>query len=596
MIINHNIAAMNTNRQLAMNNSNAAKSLEKLSSGFRINRAGDDAAGLAISEKMRGQIRGLNQASRNAEDGISLVQTAEGALNETESILQRMRELAVQAANDTNTADDRAEIQKEINQLTSEINRIGNTTEFNTMKLLDGSKAITSKSTVTGTVTSIVNGTGGEVTVKYAEGVTISDSADAWKSAIAGGIVIGSDASADEAIDWDAVNMSSDAATVTLTKTAAGDLQIDLAATESGGDVLAYQTVLTAETMTAAAADGVYTVSFHGVTFDLDLEAFANATANSNVKLDLQAAKGDAATTDVTGTYGLNNDFSAGAADFTSFTIDGTNTALVGIDSLKISFINGTDITVTGFAADGTTALLTDIITPSTAPANEGEAFTYSENGISFTFELVADTAGGVIDSFTTNNIKIADLVAKTESQDIITTEVVSDDSLKMQIGANTGQSMAIDIGDMRSVALGVSSADAGATKKVIDSMGDEKTAYFTEIANVTRGTDNDSIEYALDVSTADKAAAAVTVIDQSISAVSSERSKLGAFQNRLEHTINNLGTSAENLSAAESRIRDVNMADEYTNYSKLNILSQAATAMLAQANQMPQTVLQLLR
>lgn len=138
MRINHNISALNTYRQLSINNSMAAKSLEKLSSGLRINRAADDAAGLAISEKMRAQIRGLNQAVRNAQDGISLIQTAEGALNEVHSILQRMRELAVQAANDTNTPKDRFELQKEVNQLAEEITRIGNNTEFNTMKLLNG--------------------------------------------------------------------------------------------------------------------------------------------------------------------------------------------------------------------------------------------------------------------------------------------------------------------------------------------------------------------------------------------------------------------------------------------------------------------------
>ena len=144
MRINHNISALNTYRQLSINTTNGSKSLEKLSSGLRINRAGDDAAGLAISEKMRGQIRGLNQAERNSQDAISLIQTAEGALNETHSILQRMRELAVQAASDTNTgttesaATDRAEIQKEIDQLSAEITRISDDTEFNTMKLIDG--------------------------------------------------------------------------------------------------------------------------------------------------------------------------------------------------------------------------------------------------------------------------------------------------------------------------------------------------------------------------------------------------------------------------------------------------------------------------
>ena len=138
MRINNNIMAMNAQRQFAINQANSSKSMEKLSSGFRINRAGDDAAGLAISEKMRGQIRGLKQASRNAQDGISLIQTAEGALNETHAILQRMRELAVQASTDTNTQTDRSEIQKEINQLVAEIDRIASDTEFNTQKLLNG--------------------------------------------------------------------------------------------------------------------------------------------------------------------------------------------------------------------------------------------------------------------------------------------------------------------------------------------------------------------------------------------------------------------------------------------------------------------------
>ncbi len=139
MIINNNIPALNTHRQLGINQGNMQKSMEKLSSGLRINRAGDDAAGLAISEKMRGQIRGLDQASRNAADGVSLIQTAEGALNETHSILQRMRELAVQSSNDTNTIEDRAELQKEMNQLYDEVDRIAGNTEFNTKKLLGGS-------------------------------------------------------------------------------------------------------------------------------------------------------------------------------------------------------------------------------------------------------------------------------------------------------------------------------------------------------------------------------------------------------------------------------------------------------------------------
>ncbi|WP_342571184.1 flagellin [Paenibacillus sp. FSL R5-0749] len=273
MIINHNIAAMNTHRQLNTNTANTNKAIEKLSSGLRINRAGDDAAGLAISEKMRGQIRGLDMASKNAQDGISLIQTAEGALNETHSILQRVRELSVQSSNDTNTDDDRAELQKEVTELLNEVTRISTDTEFNTKKLLTG------------------------------------------------------------------------------------------------------------------AASGIQGAVFH--------------------------------------------------------------------------------------------------------------------------------------------------------------------------IGANAGQKIELSIGDMGSSALGISGVD---------------------------------------ISTQTGANTAITTLDAAIKSVSSERAKLGANQNRLEHTINNLGTTSENLSAAESRVRDVDMAKEMMNQTKNNILAQASQAMLAQANQQPQAVLQLLR
>ncbi|MFD1204784.1 flagellin Hag [Sporosarcina contaminans] len=283
MIINHNIAALNTHRQLGANNTNASKNLEKLSSGLKINRAGDDAAGLAISEKMRGQIRGLDMASKNAQDGISLIQTAEGALNETHAILQRMRELAVQSSNDTNNNVDRKELQKEMNQLLEEIDRISNDTQFNTKDLLKG-------------------------------------------------------------------------------------------------------------------------------------------------------------------------DFSA-----------------------------------------------------------------------------------------------------------------------KFHIGANEGQSIELSIGNMGTSEEGLNIASLSVEN--VDEEGAEGGIMTQE------GADE-----------------AITTINDAIEKVSAERSKLGAMQNRLEHTINNLGTSSENLTAAESRIRDVDMAKEMMEFTKNNILTQAAQAMLAQANQQPQGVLQLLR
>ncbi|MBR0575972.1 flagellin [Proteiniclasticum sp. BAD-10] len=361
MRINNNIAAMNTYSRLSSAQANQAKSLEKLSSGLRINKAGDDAAGLAISEKMRGQISGLNQAAKNAQDGISLIQTAEGGLNETHSILQRMRELAVQSSNDTNTDNDRKEIDKEIQQLSSEIDRIANTTQFNKQTLLGGGLGAAVKQNT------------GDTTVLAKAGVAKVSS---------------SGAAAD---------------TYTITSGAAGKLTM----TNSLGT----------KTQTIDNVAGAQTLNF----------------SDFGVSIETNAA----------------------------------------------------------YAADGATGAVA--------------------------------VAGG---------------------------------SLKFQIGANAGQDMTLNIGNMSAAGLNV----AG-----------------------------------IDLKTQAGASAAITTLDTAIETVSAERSKLGATQNRLDHTINNLTTTSENLTAAESRIRDVDMAKEMMNFTKNNILNQASTAMLAQANQMPQGVLQLL-
>lgn len=402
MIINHNLNSMNAHRNMSFNTTQTGKAMEKLSSGLRINRAGDDAAGLAISEKMRGQIRGLDQSARNAQDGISMIQTAEGALNETHSILQRMRELAVQAGNDTNTTTDRGEIQKEINSLTSEINRVGNTTEFNKQKLLNASS----------------------------------------------GTIVGGSA---------AVPGTPASATPTQTSGSSGNLTVD--ATGFTG------------------VDGTWTL------------ATANGTAFT---LDKGDGNGAQAVT-----------FTAGVA-----TVDGL-----------------------------------EITLPATPVASD-----------EWTIGVVAPVAGTPATG------------AKSE--------------LKLQIGANENQTMTVEFVDMRAAALGITGTGTG----------------FSSAANVSNGTDNTSTENALDVSTSTNAGNAVTVIQNAIDAVSAERSKLGASQNRLEHTINNLNVGAENLQAAESRIRDVDMAKEMMNFTKNNILNQAAQAMMAQSNQQPQAVLQLLR
>jgi len=555
MRINNNIMALNAHRQLGVNQANSAKSMERLSSGFRINRAGDDAAGLSISEKMRGQIRGLKQASRNAQDAISLIQTAEGALNETHAILQRMRELANQAANDTNVDVDRSEIQKEINELTSEINRIGNTTEFNTMKLLDGTRS----------ATSAVKGAEPVVTTSFvSETVAVSSAA----AVDFGGVVSGANPtfvssagentisiSETDGIDWGAID-DEDTNTITITKI--GDkLKVEIAANDGNNEL-----VVTDEYATIK--DGFYEYDAHGVSFKISVEDFEAMTDADIVVVDLAAVGTDVIgsvstanswTTNETSTAGELSD--AAIAD--GIAIDGTK-LMEGAHSLKIEF-DGADYTVSILAEDGT-ALSKDVFTLA-----DTETFTYNNHGVSFTL--------------TQTDAESLELTHVFSTEETTVTET-EDNSLAFQIGANENQAMRLSLSDMRAEALGLSSKVAG---------GD----FVSDDAVVTDGTNAEGQEYGLDVSSHASAAKALTIIDKATESVSAERSKLGAYQNRLEHTIANLGTSAENLQAAEARIRDLDMAEEIMAFTKNNILQQAATAMLAQANMAPQSVLQLL-
>lgn len=387
MRINHNIAALNTYRQLSANQTLGNKALEKLSSGLRINRAGDDAAGLAISEKMRGQIRGLDQAAKNAQDGISLIQTAEGALNETHSILQRMRELAVQSASDTNNDTDRAELQKEVDQLAQEISRIANETEFNTKKLLAG-----------------------------------------------------------------------------------------------------------------------YTGKFH-----------IGANEGQDITLDIKEMSAKA---------------------------------------LKLNGISGKAVNITGTGLQASNKTTEEI------------TIKYTELGD-----------------------KSADAVTETtaifeEKTNTITVTLAQEEGDGTDPGAVTATNQ-----DVMDALMGTGLVEVTLQDKA--ELSDPVTVTGTEGATVEAGTTDENL--GIDISTQDSASDAIKVIQTAIENVSAERSKLGAYQNRLEHTINNLGTASENLTSAESRIRDVDMASEMMEFTKMSILQQASTAMLAQANQQPQMILQLL-
>jgi len=540
MRINHNIAAANTHRQLTGNTASASKSLEKLSSGLRINRAGDDAAGLAISEKMRAQIRGLDMASKNAQDGISLIQTAEGALNETHSILQRMRELADQSANGTNTNDDRAAIQEEVKQLKDEIDRIGNTTEFNTQKLLNGALksaggANVAQDTTTGAQIAKLQyaQVSGTATI-YSGAASLTTASFTQETVTVDGV--------DIEVNWQNLStadkntiMGATSGSVT-TQNNAKDLIIKTIndAIDASGKNVAHITGYVA----ASGGLRLQTTS-EGVESNIDIKA-GGITGTL-----LGGAVGGSGTTNYNGTAIINNN-----ADL---------------------FINGTllQVTLSGAASGGAnnsslsglaSGLQADINAAITA-MNTATGKVSGDAGYISQVTVTASKDGRLSIQSESGPVVLKDRVGNSDVKnlglDSAQTEGSANGGVTFQIGANRGQTISFGIGDMRTAALGLSSVD---------------------------------------VSTATAASAALTSVDSAIKNVSSQRSKMGAVQNRLEHTINNLQTASENLTSAESRIRDVDMAKEMMDFTKNNILSQAAQAMLAQANQQPQGVLQLLR
>ncbi|PIC72972.1 flagellin [Sporosarcina sp. P17b] len=529
MIINHNMAAMNTHRQLGSNNAAAANNIEKLSSGLKINRAGDDAAGLAISEKMRGQIRGLDMAQKNSQDGISLIQTAEGSLNETHDILQRMRELAVQAGNDTNVAGDREEIQKELNQLTSEINRIGNTTEFNQKKLINGD--LSSKKEITPAVTTPA--TTVDVTKAVEQTIKVGEEPIAWGAGSKANIDVKLTGSADNGFSWNNL-ADADAGSITIKK-----MGENFEVSYSGEDGAAKKLDINADKMALDAATGTYSYDNQGISFSFSKADAADWADTESVTIDLSKTGSGVDRTGTINTVpksvelavtGGTGDASAAVSDIA---IASGSSNLANVDSLEIEW----DETAGTFTATQKAGL--DTVSTTEFSLAAGETLDFKQDGISFTFTATGDTSGD-------GNIK-GTFALKTETKEVTvagevtTAAVTKDQSAQFQIGANEGQSMSVGIEDMRAVALGIATVGT-----VNDKLG------------VTNGTDNVVAEQALDVSSHEKAAAAVSTIQDAIDKVSSERSKLGASQNRLEHTINNLGTSSENLTSAESRIRDV--------------------------------------
>ncbi|NMH68890.1 flagellin [Bacillus sp. RO3] len=653
MRINHNIAALNTYRQLNSASTGQAKSMEKLSSGLRINRAGDDAAGLAISEKMRGQIRGLDQASRNAQDGISLIQTAEGALNETHSILQRMRELAVQSSNDTNTDADRTEIQKEVNQLADEMNRIGNNTEFNTKSLLDGSlnkteataakfignsvaggnieiRSTATKTSASGvTLTPAVDIHGAEAgkftsTTAYATAagpnVTAADN-ELTVSVTAGGTTdkvtinlaaknydgTAGNTKSDFATDLAAaINAATGTNDVTVGFDANNKLVISTSATGSGTSVRIdggnmathFGAVSNANYADGIAANDSLSIDVDGVTKTHSLTNKVYNTVDELVtELNTQFTADGITFSNDSGSIKVESNVAGSTSTLANFT--GSAASALGLTNAAVT--DGQDVNNTiQFKVDGSGAYTATIAdgnysSRDVLAATIQNALNNASTGSEADVSVKADGDRFVLDSGSTGTSSKIEIVAANADLGLAARAEAGNDGqnveLNFAIGANEGQNLKLSIADMRSSALGISGAASGAdTFTGVD--GSTVDANYSSNSVDNKGT----AEYVISVSTAEDAENAITVIDNAIQTVSQERSKLGAYQNRLEHTINNLGTSSENLTAAESRVRDVDMAKEMMNQTKNSILSQAAQAMLAQANQQPQGVLQLLR
>ncbi len=481
MIVQHNITAMNANRMLGLTTGSLSKSTEKLSSGYRINRAADDAAGLTISEKMRKQIRGLDQASTNAEDGVSAVQTAEGALTEVHSMLQRMNELAVQASNGTNSTSDRQAIQDEISQLNTEIDRVAETTKFNEIYLLkgdDGTKNVTMKGHDAGLKGTLTDGAT-EATFTLDEG----------------------------ALDYGK-------------KVTIGGKEYTIGATDAKAKELIKQP-----------ADGKITISIDGSSYDLDKDGkvFKSGSTTQLKKKDLPGGTGD---------DNADADSLKGLVKAGSTVIVGGKSAYVLTDA-DSNNIDDTDSSI--ITADKAIELM------------KGELLAANKIGVDADSDpaVAVEEQTGDYDPDATYSFTITKGNAKVADRLSFNLHVGSDADMTNKISVN--------IETMNSAYLGIKGLN------VADDSGNAAT-------------------YAIDA------------IADAVAKVSEQRSALGAVQNRLEHTIDNLDNVVENTTSAESRIRDTDMAEEMVNYSKNSILQQAGQSMLAQANQANQGVLSLLQ
>ena len=544
MRIQHNIMAMNAYRNYSNNTSALSKNLEKLSSGYKINRAGDDAAGLAISEKMRAQITGLDVAQKNAKDGISLVQTAEGALTEVHDMLNRMVELADQSANGTYDGTDRTQLQKEVTELKKEINRIADSANFNGINLLDGSLA--GGGNVSGVAISDVAATAGVTkTSNFANLADKMNDGDKLSYTVAWKDGSGQEFSATVELTYDADTkklVSADGSTYDASGT--------------GNDEKATKTQQQDAIIAELKKNGNFNSTFT-VSKDTDALKFTSNTAGTAggeiTAVSLKKTAADGTVSAITGGSAINTVTPAADAmqklDVSKLTvIDAKGTTVPTADDLeKATFeINGKKFIL----AKGNSDLknLTNLGSDVTVIELNGDAYTAGNDAANIAAELSRVTGM----DFSVNGSN--EILYKGDTK--LST---GEGGLTLQIGdtSDSFNQLNVTIKDMHTASMGID---------------------------------------AIDISDQKGAQAAVDVIKAAINYVSDVRGTLGATQNRLDHTINNLSVMEENIQDAESTIRDTDVADEMMAYTKNNILIQSAQAMLAQANQVPQGVLQLLQ
>lgn len=493
--INSNINSLTAQRQLGVSQNALTTSITRLSSGLRINSAKDDAAGLAISERFTGQIRGLNQAVRNANDGISLAQTAEGALKAAGDILQRVRELAVQSANATNSASDRQALNQEVTQLVAELDRISQSTEFNGQKILDGTFGTAKYQVGANANQTIVASTANMRTSVYGNNQAAGTGADAQATVAAAqtnGVVAGTLALSGALGSYSATVAASETSKATADKINAQTSSTGITATARTNVQLTFGT-------------GAVSLQLLGDNTTAETVSFSTATGTGadDLALAIQAINEKSSKTGITAE------------------LNSTNTGVI------LTNTSGNDISV-------------------------GKALNIANGaGVGVT-KMTANTSGVLATVGTART-----LLATTDASFVSTAGYVTLDSDKsFSVNATT------------TTALGATGGTSSTLKKVSD----------------------------LDVSTVTKSTDALKTVDSALKFISGERAKLGALQSRFETTVANLQVSSENMSAARSRIQDADFAQETAALSRAQILQQAGTAMVAQANQIPQGVLALLR